>query len=137
MTPLEKGITQAGTGYGGKSWNILGQLYFPKAITDSTFAIETNSDPGQFEPVHVHPTQDEFILVQEVVLSLKLDGDWVEENGVRRPLGRLELYARRQRPGWISWGNQVGFLDPEPGRKDFLRSGDSRLDRGNQSPIGA
>ena len=53
MTALEKGITANGTGYGGKTWNILGQVYFPKAVTDSTFAFETNSDPGQFVPVHI------------------------------------------------------------------------------------
>ena len=61
MTELEKGITPTGEGYQGKSWNILGQRYFPKASCDSTFAFETNSDPGQHVPVHVHPTQDEFI----------------------------------------------------------------------------
>jgi oxalate decarboxylase/phosphoglucose isomerase-like protein (cupin superfamily) len=27
---------------------------------------------------HIHPTQDEFILVQEGVLDLKLDGVWVQ-----------------------------------------------------------
>ena len=78
MTALEKGITANGTGYGGKSWNILGQVYFPKAVTESTFAFETNSEPGQFVPVHIHPTQDEFILVQEGTLDLKLDGKWVK-----------------------------------------------------------
>ena len=46
MAALEKGITANGTGYRGKTWNILGQVYFPKAVTDSTFAFETNSDPG-------------------------------------------------------------------------------------------
>ena len=30
---LEKGITANGTGYGGKTWNILGQVYFPKAVS--------------------------------------------------------------------------------------------------------
>ena len=30
MAALEKGITQNGTGYGGKTWNILGQVYFPR-----------------------------------------------------------------------------------------------------------
>ena len=68
------------TGYSGKTWNILGQVYFPKAVTDSTFAFETNSDPGQFVPVHIHPTQDEFILVQDGRLDLKLDGVWVQAN---------------------------------------------------------
>ena len=52
MAALEKGITANGSGYGGKTWNILGQVYFPKAVTDSTFAFETNSEPGQFVPVH-------------------------------------------------------------------------------------
>ena len=37
MGTLEKGITRTGTGYGGKTWNILGQVYYPKAVTDSTF----------------------------------------------------------------------------------------------------
>jgi quercetin dioxygenase-like cupin family protein len=90
MAALEKGITANGAGYGGKTWNILGQVYFPKAVTDSTFAFETNSEPGQFVPVHIHPTQDEFILVQEGVLDLKLDGVWVQAKAgdlVRLPRG--------------------------------------------------
>jgi quercetin dioxygenase-like cupin family protein len=90
MAALEKGITANGSGYGGKTWNILGQVYFPKAVTDSTFAFETNSEPGQFVPVHIHPTQDEFILVQEGVLDLKLDGIWVQAKAgdlVRLPRG--------------------------------------------------
>jgi quercetin dioxygenase-like cupin family protein len=90
MAALEKGITRNGEGYSGKTWNILGQVYFPKAVTDSTFAFETNSDPGQFVPVHIHPTQDEFILVQEGVLDLKLDGVWVKAMAgdlVRMPRG--------------------------------------------------
>ena len=36
MAALEKGITRNGTGYSGKTWNILGQVYFPKAVTDSS-----------------------------------------------------------------------------------------------------
>ena len=90
MPALEKGITANGTGFAGKTWNILGQVYFPKAVCDSTFAFETNSEPGQHVPVHVHPTQDEFILVQEGVLDLKLDGVWVQAKAgdlVRLPRG--------------------------------------------------
>jgi len=90
MAALEKGITANGEGYRGKTWNILGQIYFPKAVADSTFAFETNSEPGQYVPVHVHPTQDEFILVQEGVLDLKLDGVWVKAKAgdlVRMPRG--------------------------------------------------
>ena len=61
-----------------KVWNILGQIYYPKATCDSAFAFEANTEPGQFVPVHVHPTQDEFILMQEGILDLKLDGVWVQ-----------------------------------------------------------
>src|SRR5712672_587639 len=78
MAALEKGITRNGTGYSGKTWNILGQVYFPKAVTDSTFAFETNSDPGQFVPV------------QDGMLDLKLDGVWVQAKAgdlVRLPRG--------------------------------------------------
>jgi quercetin dioxygenase-like cupin family protein len=90
VADLEKGITERGSGYAGKSWNILGQVYFPKATCDSTFAFETNTEPGQFVPVHIHPTQDEFILVQEGMLDLKLDGKWVQAKAgdlVRLPRG--------------------------------------------------
>lgn len=87
---LDGGITRNGTGIEGVEWNILGQRYFPKADCDAAFAFETNSEPGQFVPVHIHPTQDEFILVQEGELHLKLDGVWsVAKAGdlVRMPRG--------------------------------------------------
>lgn len=107
---LEKGITANGAGYGGKSWNILGQLYFPKAVCASTFAFETNSQPGQFVPVHVHPIQDEFILVQEGELDLKLDGKWMKAKAgdlVRMPRGIPHGYFNKSdRPAralfWVS-----------------------------------
>lgn len=87
---LDGGITRNGTGIEGVEWNILGQRYFPKADCDAAFAFETNSEPGQFVPVHIHLTQDEFILVQEGELHLKLDGVWsVAKAGdlVRMPRG--------------------------------------------------
>jgi quercetin dioxygenase-like cupin family protein len=90
MADLDKGITRVGEGYQGKEWNILGQRYLPKASCASTFAFETNSDPGQHVPVHVHPAQDEFILVLEGELDLKLDGVWSKAKGgdlVRMPRG--------------------------------------------------
>lgn len=90
MKDLEKGITQNGVGYKETTWNILGQTYYPKAVCETTFAFETNSNPGDFVPVHIHPTQDEFILVQEGELDLKLDGVWTkakEGDLVRMPRG--------------------------------------------------
>lgn len=90
MSDLAKGITESGAGYEGVTWNILGQTYYPKAVCETTFAFETNSEPGQFVPVHIHPTQDEFILVQEGELDLKLDGVWTKARAgdlVRMPAG--------------------------------------------------
>jgi quercetin dioxygenase-like cupin family protein len=118
MTALEKGITANGAGYGGMSWNILGQLYLPKALTDSTFAFETNSEPGQFVPVHIHPTQDEFILVHEGVLDLKLDGVWLKANAgdlVRMPRGIPHGYFNKSdKPAralfWVSPGQKLAAL---------------------------
>ena len=118
MADLEKGITQNGGGYGGKSWNILGQVYFPKAVCGSTFAFETNSKPGQFVPVHIHPTQDEFILVQEGVLDLKLDGVWVQAMAgdlVRMPRGIPHGYFNKSdKPAralfWVSPARKLEAL---------------------------
>jgi uncharacterized cupin superfamily protein len=81
------GITRDGE---GTKLNILGQTYYVKAWCESTFAFETNSEPGQHVPVHIHPTQDEFILVQEGELDLKLDGVWSKAKAgdlVRMPQG--------------------------------------------------
>lgn len=113
---LEKGITRVGTGQAGKSWNILGQVYFPKAVCDTSFAFETNSDPGQFVPVHVHPTQDEFILVQEGELDLKLDGEWTKARAgdlVRMPKGIPHGYFNKSdRPARaLFWVSPAGKLE--------------------------
>lgn len=84
---LDKGVTPNGT---GTKLDILGQTYYLKSHCDSSFAFEANSAPGQFVPVHIHPTQDEFILVQEGELELKLDGQWTKAKAgdlVRMPRG--------------------------------------------------
>lgn len=116
MSDLEKGITRSGEGYAGTQWNILGQLYFPKASCESTFAFETNSDPGQFVPVHIHPTQDEFILVQEGVLDLKLDGVWTQAKAgdlVRMPRGIPHGYFNKSdKPARaLFWVSPAGKLE--------------------------
>lgn len=87
---LDGGITRNGAAYHGRQLNILGQRYFPKSSCASSYAFEANSEPGQFVPVHVHPTQDEFILVQEGQLELKLGGVWQTARAgdlVRMPRG--------------------------------------------------
>ena len=58
MTP---GITKAGTGIDGIVWNILGQTYVPKQLSEYSFSWHATFPPGTFVPPHIHPTQDEFI----------------------------------------------------------------------------
>ena len=113
---LDKGITANGSGFAGTTWNILCQVYFPKAVCDSTFAFETNSEPGQFVPVHIHPTQDEFILVQEGELDLKLDGQWVKAKVgdlVRMPRGIPHGYFNKsdKPPRALFWVSPAGMLE--------------------------
>jgi quercetin dioxygenase-like cupin family protein len=116
MADLDKGITRAGEGIGGKAWNILGQRYFPKASCASTFAFETNSEPGQNVPVHIHPAQDEFILVLDGELDLKLDGVWSKAKAgdlVRMPRGLPHGYFNKsQAPARaLFWVSPAGKLE--------------------------
>jgi quercetin dioxygenase-like cupin family protein len=71
MTP---GITKAGTGIDGIVWNILGQTYVPKQLSDNSFSWHATFPPGTFVPPHIHPTQDEFIYMLEGRFDLVIDG---------------------------------------------------------------
>jgi quercetin dioxygenase-like cupin family protein len=68
------GVTKAGTGIDGIVWNILGQTYVPKHLSDSSFAWHATFPPRTFVPPHIHPTQDEFIYMLEGRFDLLLDG---------------------------------------------------------------
>src|SRR5262249_35136727 len=71
MTP---GITKAGTGIDGIVWNILGQTYIPKQLSETSFSWHAAFPPGTFVPPHIHPTQDEFIYMLDGRFDLVLDG---------------------------------------------------------------
>jgi uncharacterized RmlC-like cupin family protein len=74
MQSLTAGITKANTGIDGISWNILGQTYVPKQLSEGSFSWHATFPPGTFVPPHIHPTQEEFIYVLEGRLDLILDG---------------------------------------------------------------
>jgi quercetin dioxygenase-like cupin family protein len=67
-------ITRAHTSLDGVSWNILGQVYTPKQITDESFAWHAVFPEETFVPPHVHPEQDEYIFVLDGRIDLLLDG---------------------------------------------------------------
>ena len=118
MPDLDGGITRDGE---GTKLNILGQTYYIKAWCESTFAFETNSEPGQHVPVHIHPKQDEFILVQEGELDLKLDGVWSKAKAgdlVRLPKGVPHGYFNKSdKPAralfWVSPAGKLKELFDE------------------------
>jgi mannose-6-phosphate isomerase-like protein (cupin superfamily) len=74
MKPLTAGVTKANEGIDAISWNILGQTYMPKTLSEDSFSWHATFPPGTFVPPHIHPTQDEFIYLLEGRLDLVLDG---------------------------------------------------------------
>ena len=63
MAAMTAGITKAGTGMDGIVWNILGQTYRPKQLTERSFAWHATLPADTFVPPHIHPTQDEYVYV--------------------------------------------------------------------------
>ncbi len=61
MQAMSVGITKAGTGLDGIVWNILGQTYVPKQVSETAFSWHATFTPGTIVPPHIQPTQDEFI----------------------------------------------------------------------------
>jgi len=67
-------ITRAQQSLDGVSWNILGQVYRPKQISDDSFSWHAIFPVETFVPPHMHPHQDEYIYVLEGRIHLILDG---------------------------------------------------------------
>src|SRR5215475_9960262 len=74
MKAMKAGVTKAGKGIDNIVWNILGQTYTPKQVSESSFSWHALFPPGTFVPPHVHANQDEFIYVLEGRFDLFLDG---------------------------------------------------------------
>ena len=89
MTMLA-GVTQANQGMDHISWNILGQTYVPKQLSESAFSWHATLPVGTFVPPHIHPKQDEFLYILDGRFDLILDGDdtYAEPGDlVRLPMG--------------------------------------------------
>ncbi|MDO9711896.1 cupin domain-containing protein [Paracraurococcus lichenis] len=121
MTAEIPGITRAGTGFDGTEgtvWNILGQTYYPKQSCENSFAFEAVSPPGTFVPPHIHPTQDEYILMLEGTWKLVLDGQTYFASAgdlVRMPKGIMHGYfnesgAQARAFFWVSPGRKLHEL---------------------------
>jgi uncharacterized RmlC-like cupin family protein len=85
------GITRANEGLEGIRWNILGQTYVPKQVTEHSFSWHATLPPGTFVPPHIHPTQDEYLYILEGRLDFMLDGEETFATPgdlVRLPMGK-------------------------------------------------
>ena len=71
MTP---GITSASASMPEMSWNILGQTYVPKQLSENSMSWHATFPAGTFVPPHMHPNQDEFVYVLEGKLDFWLAG---------------------------------------------------------------
>lgn len=73
MTMLP-GVTKANSGVDDIAWNVLGQTYVPKQVSEQSMAWHATLPEGKFVPPHIHPHQDEFIYVLEGRFDLLLNG---------------------------------------------------------------
>jgi 2-polyprenyl-6-methoxyphenol hydroxylase-like FAD-dependent oxidoreductase/mannose-6-phosphate isomerase-like protein (cupin superfamily) len=104
--PSTPDVMAADASDGGITWNILGQIYKPKQVTDESFAWHAEFPPDTFVPPHIHPTQDEYVLVLDGELTL-FDGeaDQVARAGdlVRLPRGKPHGLFNRSGRSLTCW----------------------------------
>lgn len=86
---MKAGITDAESGVQDLSWNILGQTYVPKHLSDSSLSWHATFPPDTFVPPHIHPTQDEFVYMLEGRLDFWFDG--AEGHAVAGGLAKLPM----------------------------------------------
>lgn len=87
---LEQGVTKAGEGLTGKSWNVVGHSYTPMLLSDNAFLWHAVVPDGTGVPPHIHPTQDEWIHMLEGTMQVTF-GDQTHGAGpgdvIRMPRG--------------------------------------------------
>lgn len=72
---LAPGITGASDGLDGISWNVVGHSYTPKLHSDNAFIWHAAIPDGTSVPPHVHPTQDEWIVMLDGTLEVEFGPD--------------------------------------------------------------
>lgn len=58
-----EGVTASKDGIDGAVWNVVGQTYTPKLLSNNAFVWHAVVPADTFVPPHIHPTQDEWITV--------------------------------------------------------------------------
>lgn len=71
---MKAAVVKSSQGFESITWNILGQTYVPKQVTEDSFSWHATFPPGTFVPPHIHPNQDEFLYILEGRFNFLLDG---------------------------------------------------------------
>ena len=72
---LTPGVTPAAEALGGKAWNVVGHTYTPKLHGPDAFIWHALIPAGTFVPPHIHPTQDEWIVMLDGQLEVEFGAD--------------------------------------------------------------
>lgn len=86
----EAGVTSVADGLGGIAWNVVGHTYTPKLHSPNAFIWHAVVPAETFVPPHIHPTQDEWIIMLEGELEVEFGPEkHVAKAGdtVRMPMG--------------------------------------------------
>lgn len=89
------GVTKATGSVAGVAWNVVGHVYTPKLHSNAALIWHAAIPAGTFVPPHIHPTQDEWIVMLEGNLEVEFGHDKgapsVQQAGpgdvVRMPMG--------------------------------------------------
>ncbi|MGC0224505.1 cupin domain-containing protein [Pseudooceanicola nitratireducens] len=87
---MEPGVTTADGSVEGKQWNVVGHTYTPKLHSENAMIWHAVIPDGTGVPPHIHPTQDEWIVMLTGTLEVAF-GDKVVKAGpgdtVKMPMG--------------------------------------------------
>ena len=110
------GVTGSADGLDGIAWNVVGHTYTPKVLSNNAFIWHAVVPAETFVPPHIHPTQDEWIVMLEGELEIEMGGA-VHKAGasdtVRMPMGEAHGIFNR------SGATAVCVFGVAPSRKLF------------------
>ncbi len=67
-------VSRTPEGLDGVAWNVLGQVYIPKEITDERFTWYAVFPEETFVPPHTHAEQDEYLMPLDGDIEIMLGG---------------------------------------------------------------
>ena len=88
---LMQGVTAAANGLDGVAWNVVGHTYTPKLLSDNAFLWHAHIPDGTFVPPHIHPTQDEWIVMLTGNLEVEFGPELAKAgpgDTIRMPMGK-------------------------------------------------